>query len=55
MDDTITIGQKIGFAMVIVFVLALSSSPFLSTSQASNGESSSNDGNLSEQRDVAIH
>ncbi len=55
MKETITIGQKLGFAVVIAFVLALCTTPFVGQSNTQGSQHSSiDDGVKNAQRVVAI-
>ncbi len=54
MNESITIGQKVGFVVVIVFVLALSSTPFMSQGADQSTTTSISDGAESSERMVSI-
>lgn len=54
MNESITIGQKVGFGVVIVFLLALSSAPFMTQDASQNSNTSNGNGDATDQRVVSV-
>ncbi len=54
MNEALSVGQKVSFGVVIVFLLALSSSPFMTQNNVQDSSTSIDDGMKNAHRVVAI-